>query len=425
MSFFISNERNKWKGSNIVINANRLWNRIDELASIGKNEKGAITRFSFTKEDRAAKDLVSMYMKEAGMSVREDEIGNLIGLYEGNVPGAPVIIIGSHVDTVKNGGKFDGALGVLAGIEVVQTLFERGEKLDHPIEVIAFTDEEGSRFNFGMIGSKAMTGKLSQEDLQMRDVEGTTIEKAMQHAGYQSTKLSDVQRDPSSITCYLELHIEQGKVLEKSNLPVGIVSGIAGPLWMKFQLVGEAGHAGATPMHMRKDPMTAFGTIVTEVEKIARTYEDTVATVGIVEVKPGGVNIIPGEVLFTIDLRSIDLSTRNKAEEEITEMIEKKSKTFQLLYKKEILQNVEPVLCAKEVQEVMSEKIQQHGYETITLPSGAGHDAMQFKDICPVGMVFVRSKDGISHHYAEFSSKEDCHSGTQILYETVLELNKR
>lgn len=240
-----------------MIQGERLWQRLMELGEVGKQPSGGVTRLSFTAEERRAKDLVASYMREAGLFVYEDAAGNLIGRKEGTNPDATVVLVGSHLDSVYNGGCFDGPLGVLAGVEVVQTMNEHGVVTHHPIEVVAFTDEEGARFRFGMIGSRAMAGTLPPEALECRDAEGISLAEAMKQAGLDPDRLPQAARKPGTVKAYVELHIEQGRVLEETGLPVGIVTGIAGLIWVKFTIEGKAEHAGATPMSLRRDPMAA------------------------------------------------------------------------------------------------------------------------------------------------------------------------
>lgn len=228
-----------------------------ELGEIGKQLSGGVTRLSFTAEERRAKDLVVSYMREAGLAVHEDAAGNVIGRKEGTNREASVVLIGSHLDSVYNGGRFDGPLGVLAGIEVVQSMNEQGVKTHHPIEVVAFTDEEGARFRFGMIGSRAMAGTLPPEALDYRDANGISVAEAMRWAGGDPNRLHEAARKRGTVKAYVELHIEQGRVLEEAGLPVGIVTGIAGLIWVKFTIEGKAEHAGATPMSLRRDPLAA------------------------------------------------------------------------------------------------------------------------------------------------------------------------
>lgn len=405
-----------------MINDERLWNRLRELGKIGEQENGGVTRFSFTEEERRAKELVAKYMAEAGLEVQEDPIGNLIGKKAGKIENASSIIIGSHIDTVKEGGIFDGALGVIAGIEVLQTMNEQNIHPEHPIEVVAFTDEEGGRFHFGMIGSRAFTGNLDRNDLKRTDQEGASIEEAMVLAGLNPDHIADVKRDPKSIKCYLELHIEQGKILEEHGLSVGIVSGIAGPLWTKWVITGESGHAGATPMPLRKDPLIPFADMIQNIEKEATKHPHTVATIGKVSVKPGGVNIIPHQVDFTLDLRDIDEHVRNQVEESIQSYANGVGKEKKVKITSNTLQRIAPVPCSLEIRQLLEDVCKELSIPTMTLPSGAGHDAMQFKSISPIGMLFVRSRKGISHNPEEFSSKADCAQGANVLYHTVLKL---
>ncbi|WP_035300686.1 Zn-dependent hydrolase [Brevibacillus thermoruber] len=405
-----------------MIHAERLWDRLMRLSAVGRQESGGVTRLSFTPEERAAKDLVRGFMEEAGLSVREDEAGNLIGRKEGRNPQAPVVLVGSHLDSVFNGGNFDGPLGVLAGVEVLQTMNEQGVTTEHPIEVIAFTDEEGARFSYGMIGSRAIAGLLKREELEHRDKDGISIAEAMRASGLDPDTVGRAARPKGSVKAYVELHIEQGKVLESRGLSVGVVSGVAGPLWLKFVLEGEAGHAGATPMALRRDPLAAAAEIMLVIEREARKAGTAVGTVGQVTVSPGGVNIIPGRVEFSLDLRDVDKAVRDRVEQEIVRQAEAICRERGVRLGVELLQRIPPVVCSAEIQAAALAACEALGLETITLPSGAGHDCMQLTELCPVGMIFVRSRDGISHNPAEYTSKEDCADGANVLYRTVLSL---
>jgi allantoate deiminase len=407
-----------------MIDGERLWRRLFELAEVGKQESGGVTRLSYTEEERAAKDLAASYMEEAGLKVYEDAVGNLFGRREGRRPEAPGVLVGSHLDSVYDGGNFDGPLGVLAGIEVLQTMKERGIETEHPIEVVAFTDEEGARFSFGMIGSRALAGTLTSEDLQHRDTQGISIAEAMNENGLDPGSIGDAARPQDSIKAYVELHIEQGKLLEDKNLPAGIVTGIAGPLWLRLVLEGEAGHAGATPMRIRRDALAAAAHIVGSIEAEASRTGTTVGTVGQLSLSPGGINIIPGRVEFTLDLRDIDQQIRDEVEQRITEEARRLCEERSIRLEIETLQRVAPAPCADLVQNAAKAACEEFGLEPYFLASGAGHDGMQLKDLCPMGMIFVRSHDGISHNPAEWSSQEDCACGCNLLYRTVLNLAK-
>jgi allantoate deiminase len=408
-----------------VVDGGRLWKRLLELAEIGKHEEGGVARLSFTPEERAAKDLVSSYMREAGLAVREDAAGNLFGRREGRNPEAPAVLMGSHVDSVLNGGDFDGPLGVLGGIEVLQSMREEGVETERPVEVVAFTDEEGARFSLGMIGSRALAGSLSGEDLRHEDREGVPVEEAMRRAGLDPDRVGEAARSPDSLAAYLELHIEQGRVLEGEGLPVGVVTGIAGPVWLNLSFSGEAGHAGTTPMGARRDALAAAAEVVGVVEEEASATGSTVGTVGRVGARPGGINIIPGGADLSVDLRDIDEAVRDRVEGRIRERAGEACGRRGVGLEFEELQRLPPVPCSEEIRAAVAAACEREGIRPYSLPSGAGHDGMHVAELCPMGMIFVRSKNGISHNPKEWSSREDCEAGCNVLYWTVLDLAER
>jgi len=404
------------------VSKERLWRRMMELGQIGEQDSGGVTRFSFTEEERQAKNLVISYMKEAGLIVREDAAGNIIGRREGRDPLAPAVLTGSHIDTVPHGGKFDGALGVLAAIEALQRMNELNIETVHPIEVIVFTDEEGARFGFGMLGSRALAGTLRPEHLDYTDDQNISIAEAMKGSGLDPDNIAEAAKRPEQVKAYVELHIEQGTVLEGHNQPVGIVSGIAGPLWLKFTLTGQAGHAGATPMNVRRDPMQAAAEIMGHIYREAKKYPNAVATVGKVTALPGGINIIPGEVQFTLDLRDIDETVRDEMENSIRSCAGQVCKEKAIDLHISVLQRIAPTPCSPDIMDAVENACRKTGLGSITLASGAGHDGMQLGSLCPVGMIFVRSRKGISHSPEEWTSPEDCHAGAEVLYHTLLQL---
>ncbi len=405
-----------------MVDGGRLWERLGELAEIGKHEEGGVARLSFTPEEREAKDLVASYMREAGLAVRQDAAGNLFGRREGRDPGAPAVLVGSHVDSVMNGGDFDGPLGVLGGIEVLQSMEEGGVQTERPVEVVAFTDEEGARFSLGMIGSRALTGTLSPEDLRHEDKDGVSIEEAMREVGLDPGSIDDAARAPASLAAYLELHIEQGKVLEGENLSVGVVTGIAGPVWLRLPFTGEAGHAGTTPMGTRRDALAAAAEVVGIVEEEATATGSTVGTVGQIGARPGGINIIPGGAEISLDLRDIDEAVRDGAEGRIRERAAEVCGRRGIDLSFEELQRLPPAPCSEEIRASIVAACEREGIRPYSLPSGAGHDGMHVAELCPMGMIFVRSKDGVSHNPKEWSSREDCEAGCNVLYLTVLDL---
>src|ERR687893_514739 len=408
-----------------VVDGGRLWQRLSELAEIGKHEEGGVARLSFTPEERAAKDLVSSYMREAGLAVREDAAGNLFGHREGRNSEAPAVLMGSHIDSVLNGGDFDGPLGVLGGIEVLQSMGEEGVETERPVEVVAFTDEEGARFSLGMVGSRALTGALSQEDLSHEDREGVSIAAAMREAGLDPAGVGGAARSPDSLAAYLELHIEQGKVLEGEGLPVGVVTGIAGPVWLRLSLSGEAGHAGTTPMGARRDALAAAAEVVRIVEEEASATGSTIGTVGQIEARPGGINIIPGRVDLSVDPRDIDEAVRDGAEGRIRSRAEEACGRRGVGLEFGELQRLPPAPCSEEIRASIAAACKGEGIRPFSLPSGAGHDGMHVAELCPMGMIFVRSRDGISHNPKEWSSREDCEAGCKTLYLAVLDLADR
>ena len=405
-----------------MIDGERLWRRLFELAEIGKQEGGGVTRLSFTREEHAAKELVASYMREAGLSVHEDAAGNLFGRREGRDPDAPAVLVGSHLDSVYNGGNFDGPLGVLAGVEVLQTMNEQDVQTEHPVEVVSFTDEEGARFSFGMIGSRALAGTLTPEDLRHEDEQGVSIAEAMRDTGLDPGAIGHAARPQGSTKAYVELHIEQGMLLENENLSVGIVTGIAGPLWLRFVLEGEAGHAGTTPMRFRRDALAAAAHIMRYIETEASKTGSTVGTVGQLSLSPGGINIIPGLAEFTLDLRDIDERVRDEVERRVLKDARGLCEERNVGLSIDTLQRVPPVPCSELVQNATEAACRELDLKPYFLASGAGHDGMQLKDLCPMGMIFVRSKGGISHNPAEWSSKNDCADGANVLNRTVLNL---
>ncbi len=406
-----------------MIDGERLWRRISDLGEIGRQEEGGVTRLSFTEEERAAKERVASLMKEAGLSVYEDAAGNLFGRREGRDPESPAVLVGSHVDSVYSGGNFDGPLGVLAGIEVLHAMEERGLETERPVEVVAFTDEEGARFSFGMIGSRALAGRLTPDDLHdHEDQDGVSIAEAMRARGLDPERIGDAARPEGSVRAYVELHIEQGRVLESEDLPVGVVTGIAGPVWLRFSLEGETGHAGATPMNLRRDALAAAVEIMGLIEAEAARTGTTVGTVGQLDLEPGGINIIPGRVEFSLDLRDIDEGVRDSVESRIMEGADDICRRRSIELGVETLQRLAPAPCSELVRGAAQRACERLGLGVRALPSGAGHDGMQLTDLCEMGMIFVRSRGGVSHSPEEWSSREDCAAGGDALYWTVLEL---
>ncbi|MFS0861883.1 M20 family metallo-hydrolase [Fredinandcohnia sp. 179-A 10B2 NHS] len=408
----------------LTINKERLEKRITELSKIGKIGETGVCRLTLSKEDRQAVEKVKSWMEEAGLSARIDHFGNLIGRLEGSNPEAPILMLGSHIDSQPYGGRFDGTIGVLGALEVVQTMIENNITPSRPIEVIAFSDEEGCRFNKGLFGVRGILGKLEEGELERTDKDGISRREALLEFGCDPTKFEESEYQKGSIGAFLEMHIEQGPVLENKDKPVGIVTGISGPLWLSVELEGFAGHAGSVPMPMRRDALVGAAKIIVALNELASQDPDapTVGTVGSLRVFPDSRNIIPEKVSFTIDLRDIDISRRHRIEEQLRKKIEEITEEHDLVCKITEDTNSEPRYCADEIKGIMKEESVKMGLDAIELMSGPFHDSLAMSYECDYGMIFVRCKDGISHNPKEFATFEDISLGTELLYRTTVRM---
>ncbi|MEO6228902.1 MAG: M20 family metallo-hydrolase [Ferruginibacter sp.] len=406
------------------INSIRLQQHFEAMSEIGKIGETGTCRPTMTPLEKQGFELAASWMKEAGMTTRIDNFGNLVGRLEGTDPSLPVLMMGSHLDSQPYGGRFDGVAGVLCAIEAVVTLTENGITPQRSIEVISFADEEGWRFNKGLFGSRGILGKLEEGELQRTDKDGITREQALIDFGCDPTKFKESEYQPGSIFCFLELHIEQGPVLDMANHPLGVVSGISGPLWLTVKLKGMAGHTGSVPMAIRKDALVGAAEIIVALNQIANQVPGapTVGTVGTINVFPASRNIIPEEVTFTVDLRDIDLERRNRYEKQLRDQIESITKKHSLTYEISEDTNNEPRYCADWLKAIIHDSCKEAGLNAPELMSGPFHDAMALSYACDYAMIFVRCKDGISHNPLEYASYEDLALGTEVLYNTVLKI---
>ncbi|WP_429840851.1 M20 family metallo-hydrolase [Brevibacillus sp. FIR094] len=413
------------KAKKLAINEERLQKRIEQLAQIGKIGETGVCRLALTAEDRAGVELVRSWMEEAGLQTRIDDFGNLIGRMMGKDDQAPILMIGSHIDSQPYGGQYDGVIGVLGGLEVVQTLNEQGLMPAQPIEVVAFCDEEGCRFQKGLFGSKGILGMLDQTDLERTDKNGITRRQALIDFGCDPERLEASIYPKGSIGAYLELHIEQGPILDDAKEAIGIVSAISGPLWWTVELTGFAGHAGSVPMLMRKDALVGAAKVILAVNELAKLdpQAPTVGTVGHLEVFPDSRNIIAERVRFSIDLRDIDLKRRDEREQALREAIELAAVEGGLQYTITEDTNSDPRYCADWIKAIMHEESSKLGASVRELMSGPFHDALALSYVCDYGMIFVRCKDGISHNPQEYAVYEDVALGTELLYKTVLRMS--
>lgn len=400
------------------INSKRLHDRIQKLAQIGKIGETGVCRLALSKEDRAGVELVKGWMEDAGMAARIDPFGNLIGVMAGRRAEAPVLMMGSHVDSQPYGGRYDGVIGVLGAIEAVQTMTEHGYVPEMNIEVIAFCDEEGCRFNKGLFGVRGMTGKLEDGELERVDKNGVTRREALLEYGCDPEGYDQYKFEQDRIGAFLELHIEQGPVLEASDAPIGIVTGISGPMWWTIEMIGFAGHAGSVPMPMRRDALVGCAKVIVALDELARQEEGapTVGTVGSVTVFPDSRNIIPERVSFTVDFRDIDLERRDKLELQLRKVIDETCAEHGLTYTIREDTNSEPRFCADWLKGILRQEAAGMGITPPELMSGPFHDSLTMSYVCDYSMIFVRCKEGISHNPKEFSSEEDISLGTELLY---------
>jgi allantoate deiminase len=398
----------------ISIDGARLRGRLEYLATFTETDRG-LTRMVFTPQHRRCNAQVATWMGEAGMTTHVDAIGNICGRYEGKVPGAKAILLASHLDTVRDAGRFDGMAGVVAAIACVDALNQAGERLEYPIEVVGFADEEGTRFGATMLGSRAIAGSFDRAVLDLRDEHGLPMREAMRLFGLDPDRLEEARRRPEEFAAYLELHIEQGPVLEALGLPVGVVTAIAGATRLTVDVEGMAGHAGTVPMAGRSDALVVTAEAVLAVERICRAAGDVVGTVGRVEVLPGAVNVIPGRARFTIDMRSPRDSAREAAVSAVLAAIQEAAAAHGAVATARVTHTAAAVPCDPGLRALFASAIAEAGIPVHELSSGAGHDAMVMADIAPIGMVFVRCKGGISHNPAEDATGEDLGRGAEVL----------
>lgn len=401
--------------------------RCDALGAAPYSESSAfLLRPYLTASHRHALDLLSEWMKEAGMSVRLDPMGNLIGRYEGLTPGAPALLIGSHIDTVPDSGRYDGALGVMLGVECVAAFSRAGRRLPFAIEVIAFGDEEGSRFPASMLCSKAIATGVSAEALALTDQNGVTLAQSLEAFGLDPSRVADAVRRPGEVLAYVEAHIEQGPVLESEGLPIGVVTGIAAQLRLRAKFVGTAGHAGTTPMSLRADALAAGAAGVLAVERICRDgAQDLVGTVGKFQTSTSAFNVIAGEAEIFIDVRASSRETRNAAAEHIRQELEAIAEARGLGLEFVQVQDLPGCPCDPELTRLMGEAVEEVGVPARMLMSGAGHDAMAVARIAPVAMLFIRCEGGVSHNSAEQVTYEDTGFAARAMVAFVERLEAR
>ena len=407
------------------VDGDRLWQRLEALGEIGAvhgpNGERGCARLALTDLDRDGRDLVVSWMRDLSMDVAIDAIGNVVARRAGSDPNAAAVMVGSHIDTVRTGGRFDGNLGVLAGLEIVETLAQHGLTTRRPIEVAFFTDEEGARFAPDMLGSLVYVGGFAVEealDLTAAD-DGARLGDELARIGYAGPTPVPAAAFPHA---YVELHIEQGPVLEDESTTIGVVTGVQGISWTEVTITGQSAHAGTTPMHLRHDPLAVAARAIHEVRLVAGSHgAPQVATVGSLTVVPNLVNVIPSNVVFSIDLRNTDEATLKEAEAEVFEACRMYASDEGCQISMRTLARFEPVEFDTEMIDLVETTAQRLGHSTRRMPSGAGHDAQMLARVCPTSMVFVPSVKGLSHNIAEYTTPADIEAGANVLLQVVVD----
>jgi allantoate deiminase len=393
--------------------------RINALGAISETNEN-LTRIFLTREHRAAAELILDWMRSAGMRAHLDAIGNVCGRYEGDHPGLPCLMLGSHYDTVRDAGKWDGPLGLITAISCVADLHNRGRRLPFAIEVIGFADEEGVRYASTLLGSRAVAGTFVESVLGTRDADGISMREALVQFGLDPDHVGAATRTRRELLAYIELHIEQGPVLEQQDLPVGVVTAIAGATRLAARLTGMAGHAGTVPMGLRRDALAGAAECISAIEEFCRTDQGgLVGTVGYIHAMPGATNVIPGQVSFTIDIRAPTDPHRMRAVTDLVRQIEDIAGRRKLALQLDVTHENRTVPCAPWLKAQVAEAIAAEGLGVFELPSGAGHDGMAMIDIADVGMIFVRCRGGISHHPDEHVELADADAGARVLLRLV------
>ncbi len=404
----------------IRANPDRLEQRIKALSEYGANLEGGVSRVAFSDADIGGRAFIMDLMREVGLSVRVDTAGNIIGRREGSAEGLPVIMFGSHIDSVPGGGNYDGDVGVIGAIEAIQLLNENGLSTRHPLEVVSFTDEEG-----GLTGSRAMVGQLSERTLEVMSHSGMTIREGIREVGGDPNRLDLAERKPGELLAFIELHIEQGAILHQERINIGVVEGIVGIRWWDVTIEGFANHAGTTPMDKRWDAMVSAAELILAINHVAISMPGRqVATVGRIRAEPGAPNVIPGEVVLSLEIRDLDAWKMQQVFERIQAEAERIADArFTPIRFSEIDVASPPAPTDPQMRRIIANSADELGMSFKLMPSGAGHDAQDMTHIAPTGMIFVPSVNGVSHSPKEFTTAQDMANGVSVLLRTVLAID--
>lgn len=405
--------------NDLRINASRLLQRLDELAHAGRQEDGGVSRLALSDADKEARDLFVFWMQDLNLTVHVDQVGNVIGLRPGQEE-LPPVMFGSHLDSVRHGGRYDGAYGVLAALEVLSTLHDHQVHTRRPLAVVAFTNEEGARYAPDMLGSSVFVGDLSVEAAwAATGFDGSNFSQELRRIGY----AGEMQPGAIQPFAYLELHIEQGPVLEQEGLTIGAVEHVTGITWLEATVIGAANHAGTTPLALRRDAGLAAAKIIQYLRQLALDLGgEQRATCGVLRFEPNVINVIPGRAVFTIDLRNGDESALQEAERRLRAYVVDLVRQEGVEVEIRLLSYVSPQAFDLRVVEAVEESARRLGYAHKRMPSGAGHDAQIMARKYPAGMIFVPSRGGVSHSPLEYSHPADLEAGANVLLHTVLNL---
>lgn len=404
------------------MNIRGLERTLKDINSFCSSDKG-ITRLAYTAIERKAVEFIANLCKQEGMTVRTDFCGNMIARRVGRNPRLPAVGCGSHLDTVIQGGQYDGAVGIAAALEVVRSFNEKGIRTENPIEIICFACEESARFGVSTIGSKAMVGELKKESIvRLKDNQGVTIQEAFSECSFDFDKVEQCVRSKGDLKVFLEVHIEQGPILEAQQTQIGIVYAIAAPTRFHIHIQGKASHSGTTPMNLRKDALLGAAEIALDLEQAAKAESEngTVATIGVCDVKPGAMNVIPDSVDMKIDIRGTSAESKSKVIWQLHAAFERVQNKRGLIIDSELISEEQPIPLDIGMIRSLASSCERLGITYKIMPSGAGHDSMNMAKLCPTGLIFVPSKDGLSHHPDEFTPIEAIGIGAILLEEEIM-----
>jgi N-carbamoyl-L-amino-acid hydrolase len=408
------------------VSQRRLMRDLNAIGRIGIGDRGAVTRLVFSIKELRSRQVLIHLMRQAGLKIHIDAIGNIFGRFGGSDPRAPAVLAGSHLDTVIHGGKYDGPVGVIGALEAIRTINENSIPVRSPLEVVCFVGEESSRFGFSTLGSSLVAGEVHPKDLTNAiDPQGTKLADVLSSLGIAQRGLKRLKRSPKSLKAYLELHIEQGPILEAKGKRIGLVTSIAAPSRFKVIFKGQADHSGTTPMDMRKDALVAAAQLIEYIEKICRKNASmaqgrVVGTVGAMKIEPGVINAVPGRTELSVDIRGTSAQSKNRVARMVKQQARYIAMRRDIRFEVLTIREEDPVPLDKRLLRVARELCDDQGIDYEIMPSGAGHDAMQMAKITPAGMIFVPSKRGISHNPLEWTDPADITLGTQLLMETMV-----